>query len=191
MTDTQSDHDRVVTSGAWLGATAFTLVMCWADAHIPHLLAFALNWAVVLGTCYAMAVYKRRWYGWVAFWGMAAACAVSAILQLAGFMHGLLPMAGLVMACVICFIWYWLIRMPRWRPAVEAIERREVHVFHHVIHHGQAPGWAATQAARGAAAPVGAPARKVIPGNVVRAIGAPRRTIGLIAAAREAVRRQP
>jgi hypothetical protein len=183
----KSDHERVVTSGAWLGATLFLLLMCWADAHIPHLFAFALNWAVVLGVCYTMAVYKRRWYGWVAFWGMAAACATSAVLQLAGFMHGLLPTAGLLMACVICFTWYWLIRMPRWQPAVEAIERREVHVFHHVIHHGQAPGMVTATTSSGEVADQ---PQKVIPGSVIRAIEAPRKAASLITAARGAVSRR-
>ena len=175
MTDiqTQTDHDRVVTSGAGLGAMAGIALMCAADSLIPHWCAFVVNWAVILSACGAITVYKRRWYGWLAFWGLAAICLTSAVMALFGVQRSLL--GGAVAGIVITGIYYWLVRMPRLQE--EPAERREVHVFHHVIHHGQEPGWTVTAAAA-------APARKVIPGSVLRAITAPRKAASLISAAR-------
>ena len=159
-----SDHGRVVTSGAWMGALAGTSLLGLADMRIPGWCAFLLNWTICLAVCYFMARWKRAWYAWAAFWGMAAVCLLAGILTLAGLMHGQLSAASWWVACAMVFVWYWLVRIPRLQPAVEAVERREVHVIHHVIHHGpELPG-------RTAAEMPAAPARKVIAGSA-RAIG--------------------
>jgi len=71
----------------------------------------------------------------------------------------------------MCFIWYWLIRMPRLQPAVQAVERHEIHVIHHVIHHGQEiPGYVATALDK-------PDDRKVIPAAAVKVIEPARRAI--------------
>jgi hypothetical protein len=174
----RTDHGRVVTSGAWIGAAAATAALGWLDMRMPAWCAFLLNWTVVLAVCYGMARWKRAWYAWLAFWGMAAICPVAGILQLAGLMGGMSSAAVWWVASAMVFVWYWLIRMPRLRGAAEAIERREIHVFHHVIHHGQElPGWTAE------AVPA-EDARKVTAGEV-RAISPPRRD--LLARARDAI----
>jgi hypothetical protein len=155
-----TDHDRVITSGAWLGAIAGMSALGWSDTRIPHLAGFALNWTVVLAVCYAVACWKRAWYGWVAFWGMAAVCAAAGILQLAGLMTGESSTAVWCVAVAMVAIWYWLIRMPRLQPAVRAVTRHEIHVFHHVVQ--ELPGWASAE--------VTGPARKVIAGSTIAAI---------------------
>jgi hypothetical protein len=174
----QTDHDRVINSGAWLGAIAAMGALGWLDMRMPAWCAFLLNWTVVLAACYAMARWKRAWYAWLAFWGMAAVCLAAGILQLAGLMGGMSSAAVWWVASAVVFIWYWLIRMPRLRAAAAAVERREIHVFHHVIHHGpQLPGWTAEVIpAEGA--------RQVAAGDV-RAISAPRKD--LLARARGAI----
>ena len=171
-----SDHDRVLSSGAWLGAMAVMAACGWLDGHMPHACGFALNWAAVLAVCYGMAAWKRAWYAWAAFWAMAATCLVAGVLQLAGAMAGPWSVACWCVASAMVFIWYWLIRMPRLQPAVQAVERREVHVFHHVIHHGQELRGPVT------AQVTGVPARRVIAGTA-QAIG-PARVRGAITAAR-------
>jgi hypothetical protein len=149
----------VILSGAWAGAIAGVAALGWLDTYIPHLAAFLLNWTVVLAVCYAMACWKRAWYAWLAFWGMAAACVLCGILQLAGAMAAPWSGACWVMACVMVTIWYWLVRIPRLQPAAEP---REIHVIHHVIHHGQALPWqSATE----------------IPGPDVPAVSGPRATV--------------
>jgi hypothetical protein len=157
-----SDHSRVVRSGAWLGAIVFTSAFGWLDTAIPHWLGFLLNWTVVLAVCYAMACWKRAWYAWLAFWGMAAAALLCGSLSLAGVMKGDWSAASWVMACVIVFIWYWLVRMPRLQPTVQAVARTEIHVFHHVINYPAEPGWRAS---------VADPGRRVIQGSAARAVG--------------------
>ena len=159
-----TDHDRIITSGAWTGAIAGIAGMGWLETYLPHLAAFALSWAAVLGVCYAMACWKRAWYAWAAFWGMAATCVLCGILQLAGEMRGPAPAASWGVACLMVFIWYWLVRMPRLQPAVQAVVRHEIHVFHHVVQ--ELPGWASAE--------VTGPARKVIAGSTIAAIEPPR-----------------
>jgi len=162
-----SDHGRVIESGAWAGALAGVALLGWAGSHLPHLAAFVLDWTVILAVCYGMAAWKRAWYAWLAWWGMAAACVSCGILQLAGAMSG--PWAGAtwVMACVMVFIWYWLVRIPRKHPVVPDAG---THVYHHVIFHGQElPGWASAEVTGG---PPGT--REVIAGTAVREIEPPR-----------------
>jgi hypothetical protein len=174
----RTDHDRVVTSGAWIGAIAGISGLGWLDTHIPAWCAFLLNWTVILAVCYGMARWKRAWYAWLALWGMAATCVLCGILQLAGAMDSQWSAASWWTACLMAFIWYWLIRMPRLHPVAEAIERHEIHVVHHVIHHGQdLPGWTATGIPAGAPRKVVAgkaqaisPARKSLPARVKGAI---------------------
>jgi len=79
-----SDHERVVSSGAWLGFGVGVGTLGWLDGHMPHVCAFLLNWMSVLAVCYFIAVWKRAWYAWVAFWGMAALCPIGGIMELAG-----------------------------------------------------------------------------------------------------------
>ena len=141
-----SDHDRVVGSGAWAGLFAFALVMCWADARLAPWAAFLLTWAAVLPVTFAMAVWKRAWYGWAAWWGLVGLCAFTAVADLAtGLLARPFGLAADVSAVVFVFLWYWLIRMPRRRPAVAAAGSVSHVVHHHVLHPGgvPVPGWSA------------------------------------------------
>ena len=167
----QTDHDRVVTSGAWTGAILGMALVGWLDMHLPGLLAWALEWAVILGACYAMAAWKRAWYAWAAFWGMAALCPLAGILRLAGALDSAWSATAWWLACVMVFLWYWLVRIPRLQPAVQAVARTEIHVFHHVIHHGaglpsadvtQIPGWSAPSVTASARPAIQGPARKAL-----------------------------
>lgn len=175
----QSDHERVTTSGAWTGAIAGMLGLMAVDWRVAQWAAFMLNWTVILATCYLIARYKRRWYGWAAFWALTAACLISGILGLVGLMGGKYPStAALLIGGVTVFIYYWLIRMPRLRPAVQTAakvirhEHNVVHVHHVVIRGQQVPQWTATQVSPGAARPLPqAPARRVITRAARRARG--------------------
>lgn len=170
MTSKISDHERVASSGAWLGFGLGVGALGILDTHMPHVCAFLLNWTFVLAACYFIAVWKRAWYAWVAFWGMAVLCPVGGIMELAGALSSQWSIGAWLLGCAMCFVWYWLIRMPRLQAAVQAVERHEVHVIHHVIHHGQEiPGWSA--------APVAAPSRKVIPAVAAKVIEPTRRAI--------------
>jgi hypothetical protein len=160
-----SDHDRVMSSGALLGTIAGMAGIGWLEIQLPALASWALEWAIILAVCCAMALWKRAWYAWAAFWGMAVLCPLAGILHLAGAMTGQWSAASWWVACAMVFIWYWLVRMPRLQPAVQAAGRREIHVFHHVIHHGpELAGWAAAEIDGGTAVPVSA--RKVTPGAI-------------------------
>jgi hypothetical protein len=184
----RTDHDRIVTSGAWTGAIVFMLAFGWLDTKMPAWAGFALDWTAILAVCYAMACWKRAWYAWAAFWGMAVTCLLCGALALAGVTSNQWSAASWVLACVMVSIWYWLIRMPRKHPAVlAALERHEIHVFHHIVHHGpQLPGWTAAEITTETAAPIPAPARKVIAGTAIRAIEPARKARGalVIAASR-------
>jgi apolipoprotein N-acyltransferase len=54
----KSDHERVVTSGAWLGAMAVAVFLCWAGAQVPYVCAWLINTAVILPATYAVARHK-------------------------------------------------------------------------------------------------------------------------------------
>jgi hypothetical protein len=75
MNEQKDDHGRVVTSGAWWGTIGFTAVMAWLSSKVPYAVAWTLNTAVVVTVSYAMARWKRAWYAWAAFWGIAGVAA--------------------------------------------------------------------------------------------------------------------
>jgi hypothetical protein len=170
------DHRRTIESGAWIGAMVVAALLGMLDRHLPHLLAFAVNWLVVLAVCYGMALWKRAWYAWLAFWLMAAICPVSGILQLAGVMTTMSSDAVWMVACAVVFAWYWLVRIPRKQP--EAVQDAQAtHVIHHHVFH-----------VPGAALPFEVPSGTVIPGELAgpaaRSIAPP---AGLMASARARV----
>ena len=112
-----SDHDRVVTSGAWAGAMAAAAVLMWADNHMPYACAWLLNTAVVLGTAYGMARWKRAWYAWLCFWALAVICAAEGILKAATtLLDAPWSNATWVFAWLLVGCWYWLVRAPRRQP---------------------------------------------------------------------------
>jgi hypothetical protein len=181
----RTDHDRVITSGAWTGAIVFMSALGWLDTKMPTWAGFALNWTSVTGVCFAMAAWKRAWYAWLAAGAMAFLCPVAVILQLTGVTTGVSSTGVWLLASAMVFIWYWLIRMPRKHPAVlAALERHEIHVFHHVIHHfPQLPGWTTAEITRETTAPIPAPGRKVIAGTAVKAIEPGRKARGALVTA--------
>jgi len=184
MTDTQSDQGRTASSGALIGAVIVTFGLGMADLHMPAWCGFALNWSVILGACYVTTVYKRRWYGWLVFWGLAVTCLIAAILGLMGVVSGNRPNgAGLVIGAAIVGAYYWLLCIPR-RQAGAPAPRSEVHVFHHVVHHGQSSGPAVVTAAA-ARAQFPGPVQKVIGGRVAQVITAPHRKISALTTGRE------
>lgn len=75
----RSDHERVVTSGAWLGALLVCASLGWADQQIPVFCTWLMNTMVIMTVAYAMAAWKQVWYGWLANWGLAACCAADRI----------------------------------------------------------------------------------------------------------------
>jgi hypothetical protein len=79
----KSDHERVVTSGAWLGAMAVAVFLCWAGAQVPYVCAWLINTAVILPATYAVARHKRVWYGWLCFWVLVVVCAAEGIMRAA------------------------------------------------------------------------------------------------------------
>ena len=145
----------------------------------PYLLAWTVNSSVTIGVSYAMARWKRAWYAWLSFWLIVAVSLANGLLKAATpWLDSPWSGASWVLALVIVWSWYWLVRIPRLQPAAAAVERREVHVFHHVIHHGQElPGWAAAEVTSDTAA------RKVITGTA-RAIEPARGAGGFLGAVR-------
>jgi hypothetical protein len=174
----KSDHARVVTSGAWLGALLVCAFPGWADAQVPYVCAWLLNSAVILPATYAVARHKRVWYGWACFWVLAAVCAAAGIMRAAtSWLDS--PWSNAAWVCGWLFAWafYWLIRAPRRQePAVQQV----VHVHHHVLHAGVQPGWdgaEVTQVSGTGMHPVTATSRKAIapaplsPGDLGQRIG--------------------
>jgi hypothetical protein len=130
----QTDHDRVMTSGGWYGVLIGAAVLGIIDAHLPLMLGWTVNTLVVLGIAYAMAVWKRCWYGWLAFWGLVAMCAIDGGLDLfvQSWPYGNPLSIGIqAWAQVFIWIWYWLIRMPRRQ--TEAPPQVSHVIHHHVI----------------------------------------------------------
>jgi hypothetical protein len=130
----KDDHGRIVTSGAWFGTLVVSALLSIADLHMPYILGWLLNTTVILGVSYVMARWKRAWYAWLAFWGLAATCLLCAILKAAtpwldgSWSSGTQAMAWLLVGC-----WYWLLRAPRKHPPKLADVTHIVH--HHVLHH--------------------------------------------------------
>jgi hypothetical protein len=181
----KTDHDRVITSGAWLGFGLGVALLGWLDGHIPHLLGFLLNWTAVLAVCYAMAVWKRAWYAWAAFWGMAVLCVTGGIMQLLGLLTSQWSTGSWVIGCTMVFVWYWLVRIPRLHPPAPL---QVSHVIHHHVFH--APG-AALPAPGDAVTQLPASQQAAVPGRVLRAINPPKtraRQIG--ESIRQAIRRR-
>jgi hypothetical protein len=134
----KSDHERVITSGAWLGTAAFTGAMCWVSAHVPYFAAWLVNTAVIMGVSYAMARWKQAWYAWLCFWGLALACALNALLKAATtWLDNPWSNATWALAWLAVGSWYWLVRSPRRQPPAPPQVLHVVHhVVHHVLHHG-------------------------------------------------------
>ena len=179
----ESDHDRVIGSGAWTALTVFALLMCWADARLPPWAAFLLTWALVLPVTFGMAAWKRAWYAWAAWWGLVALCAFTAVADLAtGLLSRPFGLVSDVSAVVFVFLWYWLIRMPRRQPAVAASVSHVVH--HHVLH--PAPGWAGAEVeAPAAVGELGQVAPRAITAGAVTPDGVAARLGALVARARQ------
>jgi hypothetical protein len=170
----RTDHHRVVNSGAWLGFGLGVGMLGWLNGHMPHVCGFLLDWAAVLAVCYVMAAWKRAWYAWAAFWGMAALCVLGGIFQLLGLLTSQWSTGSWVVGCGMCFAWYWLVRIPRWHPAPAP---RETHIIHHIIHHGDArqalPGWADGVPAWGTQVIPGTTVTHEVAATAPKAIGAP------------------
>ena len=167
-TEKVSDHSRVIMSGAWSGAAVGMSAVGWASMHMPHWCGYLMEWAVVLGVCYGLALYKKQWFGWAAFWFMAVLCPLAGILELTGVMAGQWSTASWVIACLLDTGYYWLIRMPRKRAAADPV-RQEIHVFQHIIHHGAALPSAEVYAV------TGTPPQQQVTAPVRRSITAPAR----------------
>jgi hypothetical protein len=172
----QSDHDRVLSSGAWFGLFAGSLVMCWIEYKMPAWAAYLLTWAVVLPVTWFMARWKDIWYAWITWWGLVALCVAHGFIELLTpwFDGHYLTVGSLIFGQVFVGLWYWMIRIPRKQPAPQpqvAVSRQETHVYHHVIHHGQqVPGWTPQQAI-----PAATVTAEVLPAGAERkAIEAPR-----------------
>lgn len=138
----KDDHERIITSGAWFATLAVSSLLAIADAHMIYILGWLLNTTIILGVSYAMAKWKRAWFAWLAFWGLAAICVLCGILKAAtpwlngDWSGGTQAMAWLIVGC-----WYWLLRAPRLHPPAPPIEQ---HVWHHHVVHGpdgQTVGW--------------------------------------------------
>ncbi len=129
----KTDHERVASSGAWLGFGLGVGLLGWADGHMPHVLGFLLNWSSILAVCYAMATWKRAWYAWIAFYGMAALCVTGGMLQLLGYLTSQWSTGSWIVGCSMCAVWYWLVRIPRMHPP----KLPDVtHIIHHHVFHG-------------------------------------------------------
>jgi hypothetical protein len=134
----KTDHDRVITSGAWWATAAFTALMAWLSVKVPYIVAWTVNTAVVCGVSYGMARYKRAWYAWLSFGAIAAVCAANGILRAATpLLSNHWSAASWVLAWITVWSWYWLIRIPRRHPPGHG----DTHIWHHHVFHG-APGQA-------------------------------------------------
>ena len=167
----KSDHERIVTSGAWWGTLAVTLAMMWLTTVVPYAVAWLVNSVVTIGVSYAMARWKRAWYGWLAFWGIVAVCALNGLLKAATTLLDA-PWSGVtwILAWLLASSWYWLVRAPRRQsPATPQVS----HVVHHHVLH--APGGVTGTAIPAAEDPgwvsVPAASREAIPAAAMRAIG--------------------
>lgn len=133
MSRHQSDHDRIVSSGAWAGAFLFTVAMLWVSVKLPFALAWLINSAVVIGTSYLMARWKRAWYAWLCFWIIVGVCAANGLLKAATpWLDHPWSSASWIVAWVVVWSWYWLVRIPRRHPPAPPQVSHVVH--HHVVH---------------------------------------------------------
>lgn len=133
----QSDHDRVLSSGAWFGAFVFACLMGWIDAQVPRWAGFLVTWTVIIAVFYAIARYKRAWYAWLSLYATMALFLVCITLNLIGVLNNNLSFASFVVAGIGLFIYYWLIRMPK----LQTVAAKEIHHIHHVVHHGLPNGY--------------------------------------------------
>jgi len=137
MSEGKSDHVRVATSGAWWGAIIVSGFMAWADPQMPLFCSWPLNTAVILGACWAMAAWKRAWFAWLAFWGMAACCVADGVSAALGLERSFSSAMLWLLASAYVTCWYWLVRAPRRHPPEPAQQAMHV-IHHHVIHGGAA-----------------------------------------------------
>lgn len=181
MSTTQSEDARVCSSGAHIGLAVVALVLGLIDIHVPQWAASLITWGTFITITYGVAVYKRRWHGWLAFWGLVALAVTAGILQIASVTPDGGGAAFIPIAVVgIYTVWYALIRMARRRPyaqVAQAVTRIE---HHHFVHHAGAAIPQTLTATAGQPAPS---APKTISGKVVQAIAAPHRKLAAMSAA--------
>jgi hypothetical protein len=162
-----SDHDRVVSCGAWFALIPIMLILGLIDKQVPQVAGWLLDWAIFLAVTVVIARWKRSPVAYAACAGMVAVSVFSAIYKTTFWSRGMvITQPDWYGGLGIMFCWYWLIRSGRKVQApvpALAIQRSEQHVYHHVVHH--LPQTAVTMTAEREE-----PASKVISGNAVKAI---------------------
>lgn len=139
-------HSTATWAATWTGIIGLAVV----SANMPGWAwnGLLLNSAVILTAAGAVAAYKRSRAAWACFWLVAVATlAVCPVAELAGLVHGNYGVPDVIAVVTEVFAWYWLLRIPRVRPAV--VPQSSHVIVHHVMHGvlGQA-GEAAGQAIR-------------------------------------------